>query len=209
MLPATKHSPVRGQAHCPGRRRSETLLWKKPVQAGAATRDISPVTPVQLGGYPHVPRVSTGVHDPLLVSALFLNNGTATVLLCALDLLMLNANVARRFRRNAAAALGIPEAGVLISCTHTHSAPFTLDYLPFSDDPTSAPTNSAYLADVEKQIIEAGLAKRNGAASTARQNACLDLPPMPAALAAATVISPTVQPIQKPAFCAVRAGVEN
>ena len=38
---------------------------------GAATADITPANPQFLFGYPHVPRVSTGVHDQLLSSALF------------------------------------------------------------------------------------------------------------------------------------------
>jgi len=127
------------------------------LQAGAATRDISPKVPMQLCGYPHVRRISTGLHDPLLASALFLQNGASAILLCALDLLMLNCDTARRFRQTVAAVLAMPESCVLISCTHTHSAPVTLHYLPFSGDVAMPPPDASYLAFVEKRLIEVAL----------------------------------------------------
>ena len=45
------------------------------LTAGSATADITPDRPQFLFGYPHVRRYSTGVHDPLLSSALFLSDG--------------------------------------------------------------------------------------------------------------------------------------
>ena len=123
--------------------------------AGTAVRDLSPATPMQLCGYPHVRRISSGIHDPLLASLLFLRQGSSAVLLGALDLVMLNADFARRLRCRVAEAVGITEAGVLLSCTHTHSAPVTLDYLPFSGDVAMPPPDPAYLDFVEQRIIEA------------------------------------------------------
>jgi len=125
--------------------------------AGAAQRDLSPTQSMQLCGYPHVARISTGVHDPLLASALFLANGNQSILLCALDLLMLNSDVARRIRRHVAGKLGIPEAGVFITCSHTHSGPITLEYLPFIDDPAMPALDPAYLKFCEDRIVEAAL----------------------------------------------------
>ena len=133
------------------------------LRAGAAQRDISPIQPMQLAGYPHVRRISTGVHDPLLASALFLANGTQAILLCALDLLMLNADVTRRIRRRVAGQLGLPESGVFITCSHTHSAPVTLDYLPFVGDPAMPAPDPAYLQYCEDQIVIAALAAQGRA----------------------------------------------
>ena len=45
------------------------------LQAGVAIRDLSPRKPLFLVGYPHMPRTSTGMHDALLASALFLSDG--------------------------------------------------------------------------------------------------------------------------------------
>ena len=119
--------------------------------AGAAQRDISPTTPVPLCGYPHVRRISTGIHDPLLASALYLQNGGDALLLVALDLIMVNSGYARALRRRVAQTLGIPEAAVLISCTHTHSAPVTMTYLPF-EMPAVDPI---YLQFCQDQIVAA------------------------------------------------------
>ncbi len=48
------------------------------LQARAAQVDITPESAVPLFGYPHVRRISTGVHDPLLASALVLRSRGVT-----------------------------------------------------------------------------------------------------------------------------------
>jgi hypothetical protein len=45
------------------------------LRAGAAVTDLTPAGSVFLFGYPHVPRWSTGVHDPLECAALYLRDG--------------------------------------------------------------------------------------------------------------------------------------
>ena len=75
------------------------MSWR----AGAAARDISPERPAQLCGYPHVRRLSTGVHDPLLASALCLRCGTTSVLLVAVDILFVSPAFAREVRASIAA----------------------------------------------------------------------------------------------------------
>lgn len=128
------------------------------MNAGAAQRDLSPTRPMPLCGYPHVERLSTGIHDPLLAAALYLENGADAVLLVALDLIMLNSGFARALRRRVAGAVGLPEARVLISCSHTHSAPVTLRYLPF----TIPALEAGYMQFCADQIVAAAMeAKQN------------------------------------------------
>lgn len=57
--------------------------------AGAAACDITPEGPQFLFGYPHVERMSTGVHDRLLSSALYLSDGRVALLLVANDVVSL------------------------------------------------------------------------------------------------------------------------
>lgn len=57
--------------------------WK----AGAAAVEITPKESQFLFGYPHVERMSTGVHDPLFSSALYLENGCEQVLFIANDII--------------------------------------------------------------------------------------------------------------------------
>ncbi len=129
-------------------------------QAGTAVRDISPRTPMALFGYPHVERILTGIHDPLLASALCLRNGrsvrgSAAVILIALDLLQLEPSTARALRRAIAGQTKLPEDCVFISCTHTHSGPVTARLLSWQDDPAAPPPDPAYLEFVMTSVLEA------------------------------------------------------
>lgn len=133
------------------------------LRAGAARRDISPTGPVPLCGYPRIHRISTGIHDPLLAAALYLENDGHAILLGALDVIMLNSDAARRLRRRVAQQLGLPETAVLISCTHTHSGPVTARYLPFAGDPAWPDPDPAYLEFCEEQMLEAATEARRTA----------------------------------------------
>ena len=97
--------------------------------AGAATADITPDDSQFLFGYPHVRRYSTGVHDPLLSSALFLSDGKTPLLLVANDVIYVSRKTARRVRDRIAKETGIPAANMMITATHTHSGPLTADTL--------------------------------------------------------------------------------
>ncbi len=125
------------------------------LQAGAAIGEINPLGNVALYGYPHVPRISTGVHDDLLASVLVLRDGAETVVLAALDLLMIEPPFARELRRSVAEAVGCREACVLISCTHTHSGPVTSRLVGWSADPTIPAPDASYLERVRVQLCDA------------------------------------------------------
>lgn len=136
------------------------------LRAGAATADISPAGPAALFGYPHVPRVSTGVHDPLLASALFLDNGPQSAVLIALDLLFLDPPTARSIRRAVAERVTAPETSVFLSCTHTHSGPVTARLLAWHEDATIPPPDAGYLRWLRDRTVEAA-AQAAAAASPA------------------------------------------
>ena len=128
------------------------------LQAGSAHRDISPGKPVALYGYPHVERISTGIHDPLLATALVLKNDRQTVIMASLDLLMIEPPFARDVRGAVGRALGIREACVLIGCTHTHSGPVTSRLLAWSGDLTIPEPDKGYLDVVKRQTVAAAVA---------------------------------------------------
>ncbi|SEP03153.1 Neutral/alkaline non-lysosomal ceramidase, N-terminal [Halogranum amylolyticum] len=92
-------------------------------RAASARYDITPDSPQQLSGFGpgSIERVSTGVHSPLGVTALVVDDGETTVALVSLDLL----NVSRKFTakvRERVADLDL--ASVTLAATHTHSAPY-------------------------------------------------------------------------------------
>src|SRR5436189_6411436 len=93
------------------------------ILAGAASVEITPDRSLFLSGYPHVPRYSTGVHDPLLSSALFIRSGNCQILLIANDIIYITAQSSRRVRKLIEHATGVPQNHILISATTTHSGP--------------------------------------------------------------------------------------
>ncbi len=125
------------------------------LSAGAATRDISPRKPTALFGYPHVERISTGVHDPLLASALYLSNGSESLLIMALDLLFIDPPTARELRATIAERLSIPEEHVFISCTHTHSGPVTINLISWQNDPAVPAPDPLYMKYMKEEVIKA------------------------------------------------------
>jgi hypothetical protein len=99
-----------------------------PFLAGAAVRTITPdlgpaAAPVILAGGAEG-RVATGVRDDITTRALVLEAGGGAVAVVVLDLFGLARDDAERIR---AAVRGrtpaVPLAGIMVSCTRTHSAP--------------------------------------------------------------------------------------
>jgi hypothetical protein len=126
------------------------------LRAATAVRGIIPQKPLFLVGFPHAPRTSEGVHDPLLASALCLRDDTTALLFIAVDILFVSANTVRFCRTALNQATGIPESNVLISATHTHSGPVTSTVLAWRDDPVVPPPDPEYLQQFHRAIIESG-----------------------------------------------------
>jgi neutral ceramidase len=121
--------------------------------AGAAAIDITPVESCFLWGYPHVARYSTGVHDPLLASALYLSDGRTAVLFVGIDVLLISKALAGSARERIAAATGVPAANIMITATQTHSGPVTVQYL--SSDPVVPDPDPRFLQRLEDGIVTA------------------------------------------------------
>ncbi len=129
----------------------------KMLIAGAGVADITPADSQYLFGYPHVERYSIGIHDPLLSSALYLSDGRTSLLFSANDIIFIGKATAARVRSRIEAATGIPAANILISATHTHSGPSTVDYISLCDDPTVPKVDRCYLQRFEDGIVAAAV----------------------------------------------------
>lgn len=148
---------------------------KRPgLRAGAAQADFTPDRPCFLWGYPHVPRLSTGTHDPLLASALFLSDGQTDAIFLANDILFIPRPLAARARARIEAATGVPARNILISATHTHSGPVTLDLLASEPDPVVPRADPAFLARMEDAIVSAAAKARAAAAPAEAGSAVAD-----------------------------------
>lgn len=125
------------------------------LKAGAATVDITPRKSLFLHGYPFVERESTGTHDPLLSSALFLSNGKEQVLFISNDIIYVDKNMVSRVRGAISNKKGIPASNILIAATHTHSGPVTVDLVISRNDPVVPKADTGYLNYMEARIVEA------------------------------------------------------
>jgi hypothetical protein len=93
------------------------------LRAGAAAVDITPtVWPLALiGSFSYRP--ATSAHDPLHVRALVLDDGTTRLAIAVVDSCYVPREVLDAAKEQAAAQTGIPTDKMLVSATHTHSAP--------------------------------------------------------------------------------------
>ncbi|HIA47864.1 MAG TPA: hypothetical protein EYN96_07815, partial [Candidatus Hydrogenedentes bacterium] len=125
------------------------------LTAGAAAVDITPTQSLHLFGYPHVERFSTGVHDPLFASALYIHDGREASLFVSCDIIFVPKEMAATARQIIEATEGVPATNILIAATHTHSGPGTVRYLSNEDDSTVATPNTDYLKQLEAGIVSA------------------------------------------------------
>ena len=128
------------------------------LEIGAAAIDVTPRRPLFLYGYPHAPRISTGVYDPLFSSAMYFAAGNTAVLFIANDVVLIPREMVRRVRERLSAVTMIPPSQILISATHTHSGPATCLYLADEVDTAIPPLDAGYLEELEAGMIAAGLA---------------------------------------------------
>lgn len=93
------------------------------LRAGTAVIDITPGVGIAMGGYGARQGVSTGIHDPLYVRTLVLDDGQTRLVLAVCDLVGVPAELVEQARQLIERDCGIPADNVCISATHTHSGP--------------------------------------------------------------------------------------
>jgi len=108
------------------------------LHAGAAVVDISPDRyPVRVNGS-FTERSADRLVDPLFARAVALDDGTTRLVLCVVDSCMVPRDLIDAAKEQASAATGIPLDHLLVSATHTHSAPAAMGCLGSRIDPEYA-----------------------------------------------------------------------
>lgn len=93
------------------------------LQAGTATIDITPTEfPLAPRGS-HFPKPIDSVHDPLHVRCIVLQNGDTRIAMAVVDSCMVHREQLDPAKKAASEACGIPVENMMVSATHTHSAP--------------------------------------------------------------------------------------
>jgi len=108
------------------------------LRAGAFSVDIAPQEfPVRVNAM-FTERSADKVVDPLVVKALALDDGKTRPVLCVVDTCMMARDLIDRAKSDASKATGVPVKRMLVSATHTHSAPSAMGCLGSRVDPAYA-----------------------------------------------------------------------
>ncbi|HZQ43605.1 MAG TPA: hypothetical protein VFA99_10150 [Acidobacteriaceae bacterium] len=95
------------------------------LRLGVAQVDISPPIGAPLAGY-YYNREATGIHDPLHVKAMVLEQGGVKIAMAALDLVSLPREIVESARAIVQQRIGLAPDHVMISATHAHTTPVVL-----------------------------------------------------------------------------------
>lgn len=127
---------------------------KPTVRAGAFAMDVTPEHfPISVNGG-MADNQAKSAHDRLHARCLVLDDGTTKLALIVVDSCMLPRELLDKAKELAKGKTGIPTSHMLISATHTHSAPTSTEV--FQSDP-----DEKYVAWLPGKIAE-GIAKANG-----------------------------------------------
>jgi neutral ceramidase len=125
------------------------------LQFGTAVRDITPHHPVWAHGYASRTRPSSGVREPLSLSCLAINNGDIRILMFALDMIGVQAEVCNELYELLEKETGVAYPNIMISGSHTHFA--SAVHGTTSGDPECAFVDSdpVYVEAFKKWMVEA------------------------------------------------------
>jgi hypothetical protein len=100
---------------------------ERSLRVGVGKSDITPPVGIELTGYVARRGKSRGIRDRLFSKALLLEQGDKRILLIANDLLSIGKDLSRRIKSLIEKKLGFASKDVVITATHTHSGPATVE----------------------------------------------------------------------------------
>lgn len=137
------------------------------LRAGTARVDITPPLTIPYLGY--VPRHAffEGVHDPLYARALVVEDGTTQAAVIAADsigysndLLGPGRHFTAELRQRVEAQCGIPAAHVMLTATHAHSTPETINLRRLLEHPAAGPWLETLLDQLASAVAMAARRRR-------------------------------------------------
>ena len=121
-----------------------------PLRVGLAEADISPPIGFPMAGYYHE-RLAEGVIDPLKARAIVFRGSQESAAWVVCDLIGISADLGRAIRTRASEKTGIPVSNIVVSATHSHTAPdYTKELVRFLDKTNPDPIRAGY---IEKLIV--------------------------------------------------------
>ena len=126
---------------------SDSPAAEPTLRAGAFAQDVTPTAfPISVNGN-MADKKATSAHDPLHARCLVLDDGKTKIALVVVDSCMIPREIHDAAKARAEKKTGIPASNILISATHTHTAP-TLTGV-FQSDP-----DEAYIKFLTAKIAE-------------------------------------------------------
>ncbi len=128
-------------------------------RAGVATVDVTPQDSIWMAGYASRRQPSEGVASPLYAKALAIEDqaGTRAVIVTT-DLISIPAALRRQVATAVESQFGVPPAGLLLNCSHTHCGPVVRDDLEMSVMYTLTPEQRQrvedYFAELRGKLIQ-------------------------------------------------------
>ena len=92
------------------------------LKVGFSSVNITPMNGISITGY-YEKRYAEKVLDELEIEALALNVDKTTVIMLAVDNLLLHAHTTNAFKESIMEETGIPKEAIYIHATHTHTGP--------------------------------------------------------------------------------------
>ena len=127
------------------------------VKIGWSAREISIEGPVSVPGQMFM-RISTGIHDPLMATALVVDGGEGqdAVIFCCVDIVVLRGGViAQTLEKVAAMRPELPVGNIIMNATHTHAGACATDTPERTPDGQEIYSGAAYRDFLTTQCAEA------------------------------------------------------
>lgn len=138
------------------------------LQIGWASREVTPDRPVNLQGQFHM-RISKGVKDQLMVTALALSAGDGLVIFVSCDAPFVPDLILEQCRAAVQAKVpGIDTGKIIMNCTHTHTAPQIVEgWYPLAPEGVMKPKEYAelFVGRVAEAVVEAWNSRKPGGVS--------------------------------------------
>jgi hypothetical protein len=127
------------------------------LRVGVAETDITPPKGFPMAGY-YDDRRATGTHDPLKAHALVFRDEHEQAAVVACDLIGIAHDLSAEVRRRASARTGIPAENIIVTATHSHTAPdYARDLYAYlgAGGKDGTPAGRPYAARLVDGIVEA------------------------------------------------------
>jgi hypothetical protein len=121
------------------------------LRAGAARIDVTPAPDAALpmSGYSGRTAGFKGIHDPLHVRAIVLDDGSAQAALVSCEIIGLSHGFVEEITKRVTESCGIPRERILLAAVHTHAAPTIA-----SPEDALKPEQAAYAARLGTAILD-------------------------------------------------------